>query len=233
MPMKPSTGANRSSLLGRLRRVISHSSVGRGWRRSSDLALGQRALGFAALGFLTLVPLLIIVSSGDPQQGHGFAQWLGEGLGVSTASREQVEELFTRPGQALRTTTAFGIAALAAFGLTFAAAVQAGYEKIWDLPPARWWARWRHVVWLCVLTGYLFVSATTTLRREPLAGGAIASLRSRCHTDHGVCRSNGSLDRVIAGTARHESRTWRYTGKIQGSGRPRAATVGRYELAPR
>ncbi|QTI42455.1 hypothetical protein JYK04_00213 [Streptomyces nojiriensis] len=47
------------------------------------------------------------------------------------------------------------------------------------------------------------------------------SVRSRCHTDHGVCRSNGSLDRVIAGTARHESRTWRYTGKILGSGRPR------------
>lgn len=174
--MKPSSAANRSSLLGRLRRAVSHSPVGRGWRRSSDLELGQLALGFAALGFLTLVPLLIIVSSGDPQQGRGFAQWLGEGLGVSTASREQVEELFTGPGQALRTTTAFGIAALAAFGLTFAAAVQAGYEKVWGLPPTHWRARWRHVVWLGVLTGYLFLSATTTLRREPLAGGAVASL---------------------------------------------------------
>lgn len=176
MPMKPSSAANRSSLLGRLRRAVSRSPVGRGWRRSSDLELGQLALGFAALGFLTLVPLLIIVSSGDPQQGRGFAQWLGEGLGVSTASREQVEELFTGPGQALRTTTAFGIAALAAFGLTFAAAVQAGYEKVWGLPPTHWRARWRHVVWLGVLTGYLFLSATTTLRREPLAGGAVASL---------------------------------------------------------
>ncbi|MEU0398480.1 hypothetical protein ABZ208_38275, partial [Streptomyces sp. NPDC006208] len=26
-----------------------------------------------------------------------------------------------------------------------------------------------------------------------------STVRSRCHTDHGVCRSNGSLDRVIAG----------------------------------
>jgi membrane protein len=32
------------------------------------------------------------------------------------------------------------------------------------------------VVWLGALTGYLFVAATTTLRREPLAGGAVASL---------------------------------------------------------
>ncbi|GAA3475564.1 ISL3 family transposase [Streptomyces yanii] len=33
-----------------------------------------------------------------------------------------------------------------------------------------------------------------------------AGFRSRCHTDHGVCRSNESLDRVIAGAAGHESR---------------------------
>lgn len=174
--MKPSSAADRPSWFGRLRRVMNRSPVGRGWRRSEDLELWSRSLGFAALGLLTLVPLLIIVSSADPRHGRGFAQWLGEGLGASTASRQQVEQLFTRPSQALRTTTAFGIAALAVFGLTFGAAVQTGYEKAWDLPPARWWARWRHVVWLGVLTGYLFVSATATLRREPLAGGAVASL---------------------------------------------------------
>ncbi|MDQ0941909.1 membrane protein [Streptomyces sp. V1I1] len=95
---------------------------------------------------------------------------------MSTASREEVEQLFTRPGRALRATTAFGIAALAVFGLTFGAAVQAGYEKVRDLPSARWWARWRHVVWLGVLTGYLFVSATTTLRRESPAGAFAAAL---------------------------------------------------------
>lgn len=140
------------------------------------MELWSRSLGFAALGLLTLVPLLIIVASADPEHGRGFAQWLGEGLGVSPASERQVEQLFTRPGQALRSTTVFGIAALAAFGLSFGAAVQTGYEKVWNLPPARWWARWRHVVWLGVLTGYLFLSATTTLRHEPLAGGAVASL---------------------------------------------------------
>ncbi len=174
--MKPSGAADRSSWFGRLRRVISRSPVGRGWRRGRSIELWSPSLGFAALGLLTLVPLLIIVSSADPEHGRGFAQWLGEGLGVSAASMQRVEQLFTRPGQALRTTTAFGIAALAVFGLTFGAAVQTGYEKVWDVPPARWWARWRHVVWLGVLTGYLFVSATTTLRRLPLAGGAVASL---------------------------------------------------------
>lgn len=43
--MKTSGAAGRSSLFERLGRVISHSPVGRGWRRSSDLELVQRSLG--------------------------------------------------------------------------------------------------------------------------------------------------------------------------------------------
>ncbi|WP_354670985.1 hypothetical protein [Streptomyces sp. MA15] len=146
MPEKSSEAAGRPFRFGRLRRAVSRSPVGRGWRQGVQMELGSRSLGFSALGVLTLVPLLIIVSSADPEHGRGFAQWLGEGLGVSTAAREQAERLFARPGQALRSRTVFGIAALALFGLAFGAAVQTGYEKVWDLPPARWWARWRHVV---------------------------------------------------------------------------------------
>lgn len=169
----PSGTPDHVSWYVRLRRAILRSPAGRGWRRGADLELFQRSLGFAALGFLTLVPLLLIVSSADPQHGRGFAEWLSEGLGVSAASREEVESLFARPGQALRTTTVFGIAALAVFGLSFSAVVQAGFEKVWDLPPSRWWARWRHVVWLAALTGYLFASATV-LRRHSVAGTLVA-----------------------------------------------------------
>ncbi|MEV5121467.1 YhjD/YihY/BrkB family envelope integrity protein [Streptomyces decoyicus] len=174
--MKPSDTAISSSLFGRLRCVVRHSPVGRGWRLGRDLELGSRSLGFAALGLLTLVPLLIVVSAADPTHGRGFAQWLGDGIGVSTASREQIGQLFTRPGQAARTTTAFGVATLAAFGLSLGAAVQTGYERVWELPPARWYARWRHVLWLVVLVGYLFMSATTTLWRQSSALTATALL---------------------------------------------------------
>ncbi|WP_423247380.1 hypothetical protein [Streptomyces decoyicus] len=47
--------------------------------------------------------------------------------------------------------------------------VQTGYERVWELSPARWYARWRHVLWLVVLVGYLFMSATTTLWRQSSA----------------------------------------------------------------
>ncbi|MFC9228936.1 hypothetical protein ACFTZI_08215 [Streptomyces decoyicus] len=81
-----------------------------------------------------------------------------------------------RLGQAARTTTAFGVAAFAAFGLSLGAAVQTGYERVRELSPARRYARWRHVLWLVVLVGYLFMSATTTLWRQSSALTAAALL---------------------------------------------------------
>lgn len=172
----PSAAAGRSSPFGRLWRAIRRARAGRLWVQVSEFELWQRSLGFAALGFLTLVPLLIVVSAADPASGQGFAQWLGDGLGVTAAAREDIERLFALPGQTLRTTTAFGLAVLAVFGVSFGATVQSGYEKVWDLPPARWWARWRHVVWLAVLIGVLFLSAITPLWRAAPARGLITVL---------------------------------------------------------
>ncbi|WP_443065407.1 YhjD/YihY/BrkB family envelope integrity protein [Streptomyces sp. NBC_00536] len=119
------------------------------------MELMHRAMGFAALGFLTLVPLLIVVAAASPGSGEGFGRWLGQALGVSMSSRARVEVLFGTANQALERTTAFGLAALAVFGLTFGSAVQTGYEKVWDLPTARWHTMWRHVVWLALLVFYI------------------------------------------------------------------------------
>ncbi|WP_254711791.1 YhjD/YihY/BrkB family envelope integrity protein [Streptomyces sp. TRM64462] len=140
------------------------SAVGRGYRRGKDMELMHRAMGFAALGLLTLVPLLIVVAAADPGDGQGFAEWLAEGLGLSESAQAEVEGLFTTPVAALESTTGFGLAALAAFGLTFGGAVQNGYEKVWEVPPARWHTMWRHLVWLAVLIGYLLLSSNIAAR---------------------------------------------------------------------
>ncbi|KJY42505.1 ribonuclease BN, partial [Streptomyces sp. NRRL S-444] len=163
----------RPSRLGRAGSALRRARAGRRWVRVQELDLWQRSLGFAALGFLTLVPLLIVVSAADAADGQGFAQWLGDGLGVSAAARLEIERLFALSGQAWRTTTAFGLALLAVFGLSFATMVQNGYESIWGLPPARWWARWRHVLWLGVLTGVLYLSAISAPWRGSPARGFV------------------------------------------------------------
>ena len=165
-----------AALHRRLRRAFQHSPLGRGWRRGYELELMHRAMGFAALGMLTLAPLLIVVAAADPDNGRGFAEWLSEGIGVSQASRGEVKQLFAQPQRALQSTTAFGLAALAVFGLAFSSAVQTGYEKVWDLPAAHWGTMWRHVLWLALLTGYLYVSATVTLEPEPVASAWVRLL---------------------------------------------------------
>ncbi|MGW8768208.1 ribonuclease BN [Streptomyces sp. NPDC055815] len=150
--------------------------AGHRWAPVKELGLWQRALGFAALSFLTLVPLLIVVSAAGAGSGKGFAQWLGDGIGVSEAARAEIERLFALPGQVRRTTTAFGLALLAAFGLTFGTVVQSGYEKVWDLPPALLWARWRHVLWLAVLIGLLYMFAVSSFWQGTPARGLATAL---------------------------------------------------------
>ncbi|MEU6900282.1 YhjD/YihY/BrkB family envelope integrity protein [Streptomyces virginiae] len=92
--------------------------------------------------------------------------WLRGLAPASPAARAEIDRLFALPGEAWRTTTAFGLALLAVFGLSFGTVLQSGYERIWDLPPAGWWARWRHVLWLSMLVVVLYMSAITPPWRD-------------------------------------------------------------------
>ncbi|WP_426368240.1 YhjD/YihY/BrkB family envelope integrity protein [Streptomyces sp. E-08] len=156
-PPRDGAPAEHGHWFARLQARVLASSAGLAWSRGRAMELMHRAMGFAALSLLTLVPLLIVVAAADLASGRGFARWLVQGLGVSDVSEEEVEQLFGQPGQALQRTTAFGLAALAAFGVTFGSAVQTGYERVWDLPTARWHTMWRHVVWLAVLVAALLL----------------------------------------------------------------------------
>ncbi|MFG2295886.1 YhjD/YihY/BrkB family envelope integrity protein [Streptomyces sp. NPDC048603] len=131
------------------------SRIGLAWSRGREIELMHRAMGFAALGFLTLVPLLIVVAAAAPGSGENFGRWFAQALGVTRSSRAELEALFGSADLALERTTAFGLAAVTVFGLTFGSAVQTCYEKIWDVPTARWHTMWRHVVWLALLCCYL------------------------------------------------------------------------------
>lgn len=131
----------------------------RAWRHGREIELMHRAMGFAALGFVTLVPLLIVVAAASPLHGAGFASWMVDGLGVSGRSEEAVRQLFSSPRNVLSTTTALSLAAVAFFGVSFMAAVQTGYERVWRLPGGAWHAVWRQTLGLAGLVGYLLAAA--------------------------------------------------------------------------
>nr|WP_234434211.1 YhjD/YihY/BrkB family envelope integrity protein [Streptomyces sp. NRRL F-5126] len=146
------------------------------WARGREMELMHRAMGFAALGFLTLVPLLIVIAATDPASGQGFARWMGQGIGVSAGPQHELEQLFGRPRQALQGTTALGLAALAVFGLSFGGAVQTGYERVWDLSAARWHTMWRHVVWLASLIVYLVIFVNIPVTSDSLPWKVVGTL---------------------------------------------------------
>jgi membrane protein len=153
------------------------------YRRGVEIELLHRAFGFAAMGFVTLVPLLIVVAAAAPLNGRTFPEWAIAGLGLSGHAASAVNHLFGPTNRVLSTTTAFSLAVLAIFGLSFGAVVQTGMARVWELPAARLMSVWRQAIWLAVLVGLLLVGADlvallhdgwfiTTLRWTATAGGA-------------------------------------------------------------
>ncbi|MEU9079255.1 YhjD/YihY/BrkB family envelope integrity protein [Kitasatospora sp. NPDC004745] len=129
------------------------------WRQGREIELLQRSMAFAALFFVTLVPLLIVIAAAFPSRGSGITEWITDGLGLTGRGADAVRGLFGSRGQVLSTTTAFGLAALAVFGVSLLAAVQGVYERIWGLDRGPWHAVWRQAIGLAGLTGYLVLAA--------------------------------------------------------------------------
>ena len=155
------------------------------YRRGVEIELMHRAFGFAALGFVTLVPLLIVVAAAAPLNGRSFPAWAIAGLGLSGRAASAVNGLFGPTAKVLSTTTALSAAVLAVFGLSFVSVVQTGLARVWELPAARLLSVWRQAIWLAVLLGLLIVGADllallhhgwfiTTVRWCATAGGALA-----------------------------------------------------------
>jgi membrane protein len=140
-------------------------------RSGKEFELMGRAMGFAALAMLTMVPLLIVVAAAGAATHHGLAVWVVYGMGLTGPAARAVVQLFSAPDKVLSTTSFFSLALLAVFGLSFAASVQAGFERIWGLPAGRWNMMWRQVVWLAVLVGYIYVAASVAVvtRTSPAA----------------------------------------------------------------
>jgi membrane protein len=143
------------------------------YRNGKEFELMHRALGFAALATLTLIPLLLVVAAASPGAHHGLAAWVVYGMDLTGSSAGAVRRIFSAPARVVGTTSVFSAVLLAVAGVSFAGSVQAGFEKIWGLPAGPWHKIWRQAVWLLVLIAYIFAAATVgTATRDGLVGTA-------------------------------------------------------------
>ena len=130
------------------------------YRNGKEFELMERAMGFAALAILTMIPLLVLVAAANPAPQRGLAVWVVYGMGLTGSSAESVTLLFSAPARVLGTTSVFSALLLSVSGVLFAGSVQAGFEKIWGLPVGPWHKIWRQTVWLAVLTAYIYAEGT-------------------------------------------------------------------------
>jgi membrane protein len=150
-------------------------------RGAREFELMNRALGFAALAILTVIPLLIVVAAASPAPHRGLAGWVVYGMALTGPSADAVTRLFSAPARVLGTTSVFGAVLLAVAGVSFAGSVQGGFERIWGLPAGPWHKIWRQAAWLVALIAYIYAEATVgavTHRGlvETLGRGAVAVL---------------------------------------------------------
>ncbi|WP_354644115.1 YhjD/YihY/BrkB family envelope integrity protein [Kitasatospora camelliae] len=139
------------------------------WQRGREIELLHRSMAFAALCFVTLIPLLIVIAAASRTRGSGIADWIIDGLGVSGRAGDAVRELFSSRHEVLSTTTGLGLAALAVFGISLMAAVQNAYVRIWRVDQAAWRGVWRQVVGLAGLIAYILAGAWSAAPWHPAA----------------------------------------------------------------
>ena len=120
----------------------------------------QRAMGFAALAILTVIPLLIVVAAANPAREHGLGGWVVYGMGLSGTSADAVRRLFSAPARVLGSTSVFSVVVLIVSGVAFGGSVQGGYERIWGLPAGPWNKIWRQAVWVVALVAYIYAAAS-------------------------------------------------------------------------
>ena len=147
------------------------------YRSGKEFELMRRALGFAALAILTVIPLLIVVAAASPAPHRGLAVWVVYGMGLTGSSSDAVTRIFSAPVRVLGTTSVFSVLLLAFFGVSFSGSVQAGFERVWGLPVGPWHKIWRQVVWLIALIAYIYAAATVgsvTHRGLAVTAGRVA-----------------------------------------------------------
>lgn len=123
----------------------------------------NRAMILAAQALLTLVPLLIVLSAYLPHQlAVGLVARAQEVVGVTGSGASSLRRVLTAPQQQVRSQTGLlGLLIIVVSSVSFARALQAMYEKVWEQPRATGLtARRRCLVWLVGWLAYALMVAS-------------------------------------------------------------------------
>ena len=110
--------------------------LGRWWSRLLEVEFVDRSVALAAKAFVSLFPLLIIISALTPDRvRQEVLQALSDRLGVDGASRQAVSQAFASPDAIKAATGVVGALLTVAFAVSFTTALQRMYLRAWRRPP--------------------------------------------------------------------------------------------------
>ena len=110
--------------------------VGRWWSRLLEVEFVDRSVALAAKTFVSLFPLLIVISALTPDRvRREILQTLADRLGVDGQSRQAVSQAFAGPDAVKAATGLIGVLLTVAFAVSFTTALQRLYLRAWRRPP--------------------------------------------------------------------------------------------------
>ena len=140
--MESGTGARGRA--ARARRLAARTAerlettvIGRWWSRLLEVEFVDRSVALAAKAFVSLFPLLIVISALTPDRvRQEILQTLADRLGVDGQSRQAVSQAFASPDATRAATGLIGVLLTVAFAVSFTTALQRLYLRRGDAPPA-------------------------------------------------------------------------------------------------
>jgi len=137
------SGTGARGRAARARRIAARTAerlettvIGRWWSRLLEVEFVDRSVALAAKAFVSLFPLLIVISALTPDRvRQEILQTLADRLGVDGQSRQAVREAFASPDAIKAATGLIGVLLTVAFAVSFTTALQRLYLRAWRRPP--------------------------------------------------------------------------------------------------
>ncbi len=148
---------------------FSRSAAGHTWRRLNSMDFINRAMLFAAVLFLCLVPFVIVI---EALAGRSAAERTIRHFGLTPQAAHDVSTVLTSPSNTSNAVTGVGYVFVALSGIAAATAIQELYERAFGVESRGLKDTPRRIVWLAVALGFAALGSWAGPRLHA-AGGPV------------------------------------------------------------